>query len=54
MKGEIRKQTFSFPEEEWDERERVYYFGDYVAGLCLYYGGIHGSCSNLRAVEADF
>ena len=37
MKGEIRKQTFSFPEEEWDERERVYYFGDYVAGLCLYY-----------------
>lgn len=37
MKSETEKQTFSFPEEELDDRERVWYFGDYAAGLCLYY-----------------
>ena len=37
MKNETEKQQWLFPEEELDERERVWYFGDYAAGLCLYY-----------------
>lgn len=37
MQNETEKQQWLFPEEELDERERVWYFGDYAAGLCLYY-----------------
>lgn len=37
MKNETEKQQWLFPEEELDDRERVWYFGDYAAGLCLYY-----------------
>ena len=35
MKEEMKKQTVTFPGEELDERERVWYFGDYAAGVCL-------------------
>lgn len=35
MEEEMKKQTVTFLGEELDERERVWYFGDYAAGVCL-------------------
>lgn len=35
MKEEMKKQTVTFPGEELDERERVWYFGNYAAEVCL-------------------
>lgn len=37
MENDMKKQQSAFPGEEMDEREQVWYFGDYAAGICLHY-----------------
>ena len=37
MKDEQKQGMISFPEEEMDEREQVWYFAEYAAGVCLHY-----------------
>lgn len=35
MENNVKKQQSAFPGEEMDEREQVWYFGDYAAKICL-------------------
>ena len=37
MGNDVNKQQPAFPGEEMDEREQVWYFADYAAGICLHY-----------------
>ncbi len=37
MGNDVNKRQPAFPGEEMDEREQVWYFGDYAAGICLHY-----------------
>lgn len=36
MENEVKKQQSTFPDEEMDEREQVWYFAEYAAGICLH------------------
>lgn len=35
MENNVKKQQSAFPGEEMDEREQVWYFGDYAAKICF-------------------